>query len=82
MAPQISNEAPFYMVRSSDVQPVVEPEAFKDYPDLLTTAHVSEITGLCTATILSEIHAGRLPACRIGQRYFIPKTRFIEYVGA
>lgn len=53
---------------------------FEDYPDLLTPAHLSEITGQCEATIRSFCCRGKLPAVRIGKRWYVPKTAMISFV--
>lgn len=53
----------------------------RDYPDLLNVGHMREITGLSAQTIRAECANGRIPAVRIGRRWFIPKALFAEYVG-
>ncbi len=53
---------------------------FEDYPDLLTPAHLSEITGQCEATIRSLCGRGKLPAVRIGKRWYVPKTAMAAFV--
>ncbi len=53
---------------------------FEDYPDLLTPAHLSEITGQCEATIRSLCGKGKLPAVRIGKRWYVPKTAMMAFV--
>lgn len=53
---------------------------FEDYPDLLTPAHLSEITGQCEATIRSLCGRGKLPAVRIGKRWYVPKTAMSAFV--
>lgn len=53
---------------------------FEDYPDLLTPAHLSEITGQCEATIRSLCGKGKLPAVRIGKRWYVPKTAMMSFV--
>lgn len=50
------------------------------YPDLLNVDAMREITGLCAATIRNECSNGRLPAVRIGRRWYVSKSLFIEYV--
>lgn len=53
---------------------------FEDYPDLLTPAHLSEITGQCEATIRSLCSRQKLPAVRIGKRWYVPKTAMMDFV--
>lgn len=53
---------------------------FEDYPDLLTPMHLSEITGQCEATIRSLCGKGKLPAVRIGKRWYVSKTAMISFV--
>lgn len=53
---------------------------FEDYPDLLTPAHLSEITGQCEATIRSLCAKEKLPAVRIGKRWYVPKTAMMAFV--
>lgn len=52
----------------------------KEYGDLLTVTDLSKLTGLSTQTIRGECRAGSLPSCKIGRRYFIPKTLLIQYL--
>ena len=51
-----------------------------DYPDLLNVEKMREITGLSAATIRQECADGKIPAVRIGRRWFIPKALFIDYL--
>ena len=61
---------------------VVSPrEPFAEYGDLLTVANVCEITGMTAQTVRRCIERGELPGRKIGRRWFVPKTRFIEFVG-
>lgn len=53
---------------------------FEDYPDLLSPTHLSEITGQCEATIRSLCNKGKLPAVRIGKRWYVPKTAMVSFV--
>ncbi len=49
-------------------------------PDLIPVCRVAALTGLCEQTIRREIVEGRLPACKIGRRWFVPKNQFIAYI--
>lgn len=76
------DEAGCRVVYASD-SPMSAPRAqmlFEDYPDLLTPAHLSEITGQCEATIRSLCGRGKLPAVRIGKRWYVPKTAMSAFV--
>lgn len=56
-------------------------ELFAQYPDLLTTAHIAEITGFNVQYVRQLCREQVLPAIQIGARaWFVPKTRFIDYV--
>ena len=55
-------------------------ELFSDYPDLLTPAHIAEITGQCEATARAMCARGELPAVRIGTRWYVPKPSMVEFV--
>lgn len=55
-------------------------ELFSDYPDLLTPAHIAEITGQCEATARAMCARGVLPAVRIGKRWYVPKPSMVEFV--
>ena len=59
----------------------IEPQyLFTDYPDLLTIAHLQELTGLSSQTLRREVIEGRLPGVKIGRRIFVPKHRLISFV--
>ena len=55
-------------------------ELFSGYPDLLTPAHIAEITGQCEATARAMCARGELPAVRIGKRWYVPKPSMVEFV--
>ena len=56
-------------------------ELFVGYPDLLTPAHISELTGFNVQYVRKLCREHRLPAVQIGSReWFVPKPRFVEYV--
>ncbi|MEG2006211.1 MAG: helix-turn-helix domain-containing protein [Raoultibacter sp.] len=57
-----------------------ESELFAGFPDLLTIDDLRSITGLSDQTLRGEMRNGNLPACKIGRRWFSPKSQFIEYV--
>ena len=52
-----------------------------DFPELLTVAHLSALTGLSEQTIRAECAKGALPALKIGRTWFVPKARFVELLG-
>ena len=54
---------------------------FAGYPDLLTIGHMQEITGLSNQTLRTSCASGQMPAVKIGRRWFVPKSRFADYVG-
>lgn len=56
-------------------------ELFAGYPDLLTPAHIAELTGFTVQYVRRLCREQRLPAVQIGSRdWFVPKVRFVEYV--
>lgn len=73
------NSPEFKAVYITDTPPA-RMELFTGFPDLLTPDHMSEITGMSADTVRSLIRRGELPACRIGHRYYVPKTKFVEFV--
>lgn len=61
----------------------VTSEMFTDYPDLLTPKHIAKLTGISVQYVRTMCREGRLPAVQIGEtRWFVPKTRFIEFIMA
>ena len=55
-------------------------ELFSDYPDLLSPADLADITGQCEATMRSMCAKGRLPAVKVGKRWYVPKPAMVEFV--
>ncbi len=56
-------------------------EPFAGYPDLLTVGHMQEITGMSAQAVRTSCASGQIPAVKIGRRWFVPKSRFADYVG-
>ena len=56
------------------------PKLFSDEPDMIPTRRFCELCGVSSKTVLRLIKARRLPGCKIGRAYFVPKTALIEYV--
>ncbi len=56
-------------------------ELFSSYPDLLTPAHISELTGFTVEYVRKLCREHKIPAVQVGGRqWFVPKPRFVEYV--
>ena len=56
-------------------------EAFKDYPELLTSEHVAEILSITPQTARSYMRNGELPGSfHVGARWYMPKAKLIELV--
>ncbi len=56
-------------------------ELFSAYPDLLTPAHISELTGFTVEYVRKLCREHKIPAVQVGGRqWFVPKPRFVEYV--
>lgn len=54
---------------------------FSAYPDLLTPAHISELTGFTVEYVRKLCREHKIPAVQVGGRqWFVPKPRFVEYV--
>ena len=56
-------------------------ELFSAYHDLLTPAHISELTGFTVEYVRKLCREHKNPAVQVGGRqWFVPKPRFVEYV--
>lgn len=66
---------------SSDAAQEMPVELFSAYPDLLTPAHISELTGFTVEYVRKLCREHKIPAVQVGSRqWFVPKPRFVEYV--
>lgn len=45
-----------------------------------TVSEAAQVLGLSTQTIRAEIHAGRLPAFRIGRKFLLPRNAIEKLV--
>lgn len=52
---------------------------FDGLPDLLTAQDVCDLTGSSLSTVRRACAAGKLPAVRIGRRWFVPRTKFADF---
>ena len=50
-------------------------------PTCSPSATCREITGLSNQTLRTSCASGQIPAVKIGRRWFVPKSRFADYVG-
>lgn len=69
--------------RKTSMKPfrVIKPrEPFEQYGDLLNVSDICEITGMSAQTVRRCVERGEIPGCKIGRRWFVPKSRFIEFV--
>ncbi len=57
-----------------------EPEWFAGYGDLMTASEVAQVVQQSPQTVRRLMATGQLPACRIGTRWYTPKTRLVEFV--
>lgn len=56
-------------------------EIFSAYPDLLTPAHIAELTGFTVEYVRRLCREHKIPAVQVGGRqWFVPKPRFVKYV--
>ena len=54
---------------------------FEGYPDLLTPAHIAEITGMSVQYARTMCRTGMLPAVQAGKScWYVPKQHFIDYL--
>ena len=54
---------------------------FEGYPDLLTPAHIAEITGMSVQYARTMCRTGMLPAVQVGKsRWYVPKQRFVAFL--
>lgn len=66
---------------AGSADPPAQIQPLSQYGDLLTVADVSRETGLCGKVVREYCASGKLPGVKIGSRWFIPKSKFIEAVG-
>lgn len=50
------------------------------YPNLLGVPELSELTGQCPATIRSLCARQKLPAVKIGRRWYVARSSFVDYL--
>lgn len=55
---------------------------YADCPSILTTADVTEMTGLCKKTILQYLKNGEIKSLGITNKYIIPKQNVLEFVAS
>lgn len=58
----------------------VEGNTLDAFGDLLTIEDLQRLTGVSAQTLRAECRSGRIPSCKIGRRFFIPKKAFLESV--
>ncbi len=51
-------------------------------PQFYTVAEVAELTRVSRMTVYRMVHAGDLPAVRVGSSYRVPKSAVEELLGA
>ena len=51
-----------------------------DYAELLNPKDASEVLGLQEWTVRRMLRNGELPAVKIGARWYMPKSKLIEYL--
>ena len=54
---------------------------FSGYPDLLGVPELVDILGQCAATVRSLCARQKLPAVRIGRRWYVPKAALVDMFG-
>jgi hypothetical protein len=55
---------------------------FADYPDVLTIADISEMTGFCKETIRRYIRFGEIKPFEVSRKWYVPKPCFLEFVAS
>lgn len=53
-----------------------------DYPDVLTTADIVELTGIGKSTVLKMLEAGHLKSISSSPRHLIPKQYLFEFIAS
>ncbi|WP_139653083.1 helix-turn-helix domain-containing protein [Raoultibacter phocaeensis] len=61
-------------------RPPVHCAPLEGYGDLLSISDLQEITNLSAQTLRSACRQKRLPAIKIGRRYFVFKTLFVQFL--
>ena len=54
-------------------------EMLGSYPDLMT---VADALGVNAMTVRRRIGDGRIPAAKLGRRWYVPKSKLLEALGA
>ena len=57
-----------------------KPEWFAAYCDLMTASDVAEVLRQSGQTVRRLMASGRIPAVKIGSRWYTPKSRLVEFV--
>ena len=57
-----------------------KPEWFAAYGDLMTASDVAEVLRQSGQTVRRLMASGRIPAVKIGSRWYTPKSRLVEFV--
>lgn len=57
-------------------------EMLGSYPDLMTVADVADALGVNAMTVRRRIGDGRIPAAKLGRRWYVPKSKLLEALGA
>ena len=55
---------------------------FTDFPDVLTTYDLTEMTGLCSKSVLQLLKQGEIKSLHIGNERRIPKEYVLEFVSS
>ena len=54
---------------------------FKNYPDIMDAAQMSEMLGINIKTGYALLKSGKIKSIRVGREYKIPKLYILEYMG-
>ncbi|WP_241236303.1 helix-turn-helix domain-containing protein [Brevibacillus marinus] len=60
--------------------PEVDEDVLKDYPDILTPKDIQKILGVSKNQAYELMHSGQFQVIKIGQRYRILKSVFVEWL--
>lgn len=52
------------------------------YPDLMTVEDVADALGVNIMTVRRGISDGRIPAAKLGRRWYTPKSKLLELLQA
>ena len=56
------------------------PSLLSGYPPLITVEQICGLTGQSAQTVRSLLRDGKIPGCKIGRRYYVPRDEFERFI--